>query len=157
VFVPTPPPAVVPATPTAIVLLLDAARRERAEGDLETAARLLTDAISLPKADPSDRAWARLELALLHADPSSALHSDEDAEFHLNELVKEAPETQAAAIGAVLLRVIDQARIATRNGKAAMESAEETSQALAAVRSALARREQELERIKAILLGETPP
>jgi hypothetical protein len=57
----------------------------------------------------------------------------------------------------VLLRVVDQARTATREGAAAQASAEQASEALTAARTALARREQELERIKAILLGDAPP
>jgi len=157
VAVPPPPVAIVPPAPAPIVLLLDAARRARAEGDLAGSARLLNEAIMLPDSDLADRAWVRLELGLLHADPASPLHNDDEAEFHLTRLATESPEAPAAAVGGVLLRLIDQARAAARDGAAAAASATELSEALAAARTTLARREQELERIKEILLGETVP
>jgi hypothetical protein len=148
---------VVPPPPPPIVLLLDAARQAHREGDLDASVGLLDEALTLPGSSPVDRAWVRLELGLLRADPGSPLHDDAEAELQLTQLAEESPDSPATAIGEVLLRMIGQARAAARAAAAAAATGEQASAALAAARSDLARREQELERIKAILLGDPAP
>ena len=154
----SPPPAVlVPPAPPAIELLLEGARRAQRDGDLETSALLLAEALALPDQERGARDSARLDLALLLADPASSLHDPEGAELHLEQLVAESPGTAAAAIGAVLRRLLDDGRAAADDRAAVAATAAELAQALAATRAALDRREQELERIKEILLGDPAP
>lgn len=155
--VPPAPAVALPPSPTPLALRLDAARRARRDGDVDEAARLLAEAVALPDADLAERAWARLELGLLYADPGSPLHDADQAELHLARLAAEAPGTPAAAMGAVLRRVLAQALAAEIGSAAASASAAELGEALAVARARLVRREQELERIKEVLLGDPAP
>jgi len=153
-----PAPVATPApAPPPIPWRLTAARDARRSGEAAEAARLLSEEAEGPEADPEARPWVRLELGLLYADPESPLYSPEEARFHLACLEAEAPASPAAEMGEVVRRMLDQVGAVEHDAAAATEAATEAGQALAVARAALARREQELERIKSILLGETAP
>lgn len=154
----TPPaPVVPPPPPSAFARLAAEAREAIAAGDLAAGATRLEDALAQGGPGEEGWGWVLLDLALLHSDPASPVHDPAAAGKDLARLAREGAGTPPAAIGEVVSRLLESGQAAARGRAEAQAEADELGRRLAEARALLERREQELGKIKAILLGETTP
>jgi hypothetical protein len=143
----TPPAAPEPVRFRALVA---EAERAAASGDLPSATALLDEALADGEAPEDDRANVLLRLALWHADPRSPVQDPERALEMLERLQADHGGTWAA----------DQARAVRNLLEIAAElrgKVDDLTGQLQRAQTKLQRREEEMRRIKEILLEEKEP
>jgi hypothetical protein len=123
-----------------------------AEGDVASATAFLERALALGDADAEGQELVLLRLALFHADPASPVYESDRALVELRRIVAEYPLTLAGGVSGSLLRLLEEEGESRTERESLRALVSELVKRLEEVEATLARREQEMEKIKEILL-----
>ena len=146
----TPAPEV--AEPSEFERLAAKGSEAAAEGDVASATAFLERALALGDADTDGQDLVLLQLALFHADAATPVYEPDRALEELRHLVAEHPLTLAGAAGEALLRLLEEAGQSRAEHEGLRAQMGQLVKRLEEVEATLARREQEMEKIKEILL-----
>jgi tetratricopeptide (TPR) repeat protein len=152
-------PPVVPldtvTPPTEIDVILEAGREAEQAGDLESAIRIYQDAVA-GGYGRDQVAGVRYHLALLYLDPSFEWRRIEESRSILQELLDMSPPFSRRTEASLVLWLLEEIERMQSEAGGLESRADTLTTEAEGLRAKLKEKEQELERIKQVLLRKEP-